>query len=123
MQAFEQWKRQWKSYSYPTAPDPQLDAIKIANRMRMNQKELDELLALVNTIVPLFLGDFMNSKYLLRTETWDGILESQPVQTYEELKEKRAYAWRNRNVRKIMIYLRKPHGLLQLLHTQVKRIP
>ena len=58
MQAFEQWKRQWKSYSYPTTPDPQLDAIKIANGMRMNQSELDELLALVNTIVSLFLGDF-----------------------------------------------------------------
>jgi len=38
------------------APDPQLDAIKIANAMQMNQRELDELLGLVNTIVPLFLG-------------------------------------------------------------------
>ncbi|MGA3405632.1 MAG: hypothetical protein ABSD49_07875 [Candidatus Bathyarchaeia archaeon] len=63
----------------------------------------------------------MSVKYILRTETYDGIVESQPAQTYDELQERRAYAWRNRNIRKIMIYLRKKHGILQLLHTQIKK--
>ncbi|MGA3406901.1 MAG: hypothetical protein ABSD49_14315 [Candidatus Bathyarchaeia archaeon] len=63
----------------------------------------------------------MNETYILRTETWDGILASQLTKNYEDLQEIKNYAWRNRNTKKVMILLRRPHRSLQLLHTQTKK--
>ena len=63
----------------------------------------------------------MNETYILRTETWDGILASQLTKNYEDLRNLKSYAWRNRNIKKIMILLRRPHCKLQLLHTETKK--